>query len=95
MGDSGESNEGSRFLGGSIPLANCASLGGDGAEGSSLGCRSIIDACTSDIRASNLPVSEGWRRCRPVVADGGLDRELALLPWLYPEASEDCDSLGV
>jgi hypothetical protein len=95
MGDSGESNEGSRFLGGGIALAYCSFLGGDGAEGSSLGCKSIIDACTSDIRACNLPASEGRRLCRPAVADGGLDRELALLPWLYPEASEDCDSLGV
>ena len=95
IGDSGESNDGSRFLVGGIALANCSFFGGDGAEGSSFGCKSIIDAWTSDISASNLPASEGWRRCRPAVAEGGLDRELALLSWLYPETSEDCDSLGV
>ena len=39
MGDSGESNDGSRFLGASIALANCSCRGGDAAEGSSLGCK--------------------------------------------------------
>lgn len=89
MGDSGESKEESRFLGGSRPLAYCSFLGGDEAEGSFLGCNSIIDACTSDIRPSSLVASDGWRRGRPAVADGGLDCELALLSWLYPEVSED------
>lgn len=79
MGDSGESRDGSSPLGGAIPFANCSLSGGD-EERAGRGCSSAIDDCTSDIRSSNLWISEGLRSGRPGPAEsGGLERELALL----------------
>jgi hypothetical protein len=74
----------------------CFGLGGDELGESSLGFKSDMEDSRSAMRTFILVVSDGWRRDRPGPADsGGLDRELALLSSLYPEASEDCDSEGV
>lgn len=55
-----------------------------------LGSKSAMDDSKSAIRESTLVASEGCRRDL-----GGLDRELALLWSLYPDAFEDEDSVAV
>jgi hypothetical protein len=92
MGDSGESIAGSSLR---IGRANCAFLGGDDWF---VVLSSLMEASRLAITPSLLAASDGRLRDRfglGPVDNGGLDRELVLLSWLYPEALEDCDSDGV
>ena len=96
IGDSGARKVGPTSRGCVIARANCSwgFLGGEFAP-ISLGCRSAIDVCTSDMRSSNMVVSESFLGEPGLAEVGGLDRELALLFSLYPDPSDDCDSEGV
>lgn len=86
-----ESGEGSRFP----PCARALFRGGED-EGPSLTRRSVIDDWISTMGLSVFSEDALLHGARSGAAErGGLERELARLTWLEPEASEDCDSDGV
>jgi hypothetical protein len=92
MGDSGDSIARSSFR---IGRASCAVLSGDDWF---VVLGSLMEASRLSITPSVLDASDGRLRDRfglGPVDNGGLDRELVLLSWLYPEALEDCDSEDV
>ena len=96
MGDSGDASSGPNLgIASNGSGRNALCLGGEICLSGSRGCRSAIEACRSAINESTWLVSDGLRRDELEPDRGGLDLELDLLCWLYPEVLDDCDALGV